>query len=628
MKLFLLYGIAWLQVCLTQATTYYLDSECGNDLADGRSEATAWKTLRHVNREQFGAGDKVLFKRGGLWRGNFRARSGEEGKPLLYGAYGEGPKPIIQNSVARDRESDWLEVSPGIWATLPFHMEIREQRDALSGANWGSSFQEKAKGTFRKLTENGNGNTESFWRVQSVFSGERSNHLQLWGPVITNLQDTFIVRIKMRSSKPFKYLLPLHVMLNHPPWTHYAEGRPLRAENANISTEWKTIDYFFVTEPSRIGEATTLHMNLGGQLPSDSSFDFQLLGVWNMRSTYAQLLRKDVGILILNHGEAWGVKKWKLEDLKKPLDYWYAPEEKRVFVRCDGNPAKQYKSIELAFTQHIIEEGGSHDVIYDGLAIRYGGAHGIGGGNTKRITIRNCDLYWIGGGLQYWHTKGFPVRFGNAIEFWGKADGNLVEKNRVWQVYDAALTNQTSGDPDAHETNIIYRDNVIWQSEYSFEYWNHDPKSFTGNILFEHNTCIDAGFGYAHTQRPDPNGAHLMFYDNSAPTTNFVVRNNIFCRTANRSTRMFNDWRSGLTLQNNLYYIQPDQTLYQYHSKTNGIIYKPSEFAKYQKEMGMDQGSIFAEPQFVDPANRDYRLRPGAVGTTGATDGGPIGARW
>ena len=92
--------------------------------------------------------------------------------------------------------------------------------------------------------------------------------------------------------------------------------------------------------------------------------------------------------------------------------------------------ATAFKSVELALTRHIVNQGGKQDITYDGLAVRYGGAHGFGGGKTRRITIRNCDLCWIGGGLQFFKPDGRPVRFGNAIEFWN------INKIRLFTVID------------------------------------------------------------------------------------------------------------------------------------------------------------------------------------------------
>jgi hypothetical protein len=40
------------------------------------------------------------------------------------------------------------------------------------------------------------------------------------------------------------------------------------------------------------------------------------------------------------------------------------------------------------------------------------------------------------------------------------------------------------------------------------------------------------------------------------------------------------------------------------------------------RSWGLDQGSLVAEPQFVNPAGRDYRLKAGLAGSTLATDGG------
>jgi len=204
-------------------------------------------------------------------------------------------------------------------------------------------------------------------------------------------------------------------------------------------------------------------------------------------------------------------------------------------------------------TRHIINQGNRHDVVYDGLAVRYGAAHGFGGGMTKRITIRNCDVYWIGGGFHLFKADGAPVRYGNGIEFWDGAEDHLVEGNRLWEIYDAALTNQGSAE-NSHQVNIVYRNNVIWNCEYSFEFWNRPAGVKTHNILFENNTCLNAGYGWAHAQRPDPNGAHLMFYYNPSDTQNFIVRNNVFYGTTDVCLRMENDWRSGLRMENNVYH--------------------------------------------------------------------------
>jgi hypothetical protein len=49
------------------------------------------------------------------------------------------------------------------------------------------------------------------------------------------------------------------------------------------------------------------------------------------------------------------------------------------------------------------------------------------------------------------------------------------------------------------------------------------------NIFFENNTCLSAGGGWGHNQRPDGvNGRHLMVFTNTATTSNVYVRNNIF----------------------------------------------------------------------------------------------------
>lgn len=282
------------------------------------------------------------------------------------------------------------------------------------------------------------------------------------------------------------------------------------------------------------------------------------------------------------------MKKWTMDDLKAPCDYYYDPVSARVFLYWDENPAKTCESIELALRRTVFDEGGCHDVTYENLAIAYGAAHGFGGGSTKRIVIRGCDLYYIGGGHQFTHENGTPVRFGNAIEFWCSAEDVLVENCHIWEVYDAALTNQGKGSAEnpSIERNITYRNNLIENAEYSFEYWNRD--GLTENVLFENNTCVDAGICWSHSQRPDPNGTHMMFYHNSAETKNFVVRNNKFFNSSEVCLRMDNDWRGGLTMENNEYQQYKDAPVIRWLVKT---YYDAANFSDWVKDSGLDAGS-------------------------------------
>jgi len=359
-------------------------------------------------------------------------------------------------------------------------------------------------------------------------------------------------------------------------------------------------------------------------------------GVWKTKNPVPQ----DVGILICDHGRRWGVKKWARDELSRELDYWHDEDSHHVFVKSHGNPAKMFRSIELAKKGTVVSHRGRHDVIWESLAIMYSGGFAFAGGQAFRLVVSNCDMGWIGGSFQKWKEKDgvrTPVRYGNAVEYWSPSWSNVVERCRIWQVYDAALTPQTSRSrhPIHH---IAFRDNVIWQCEYSFEYWNHDPKSYTADIVFEHNTCVDAGDVWSHAQRPNPNGAHVMSYRNEAPCTNIIVRNNIFCRTTDRAIRVFNDWRSGAMFYNNLYWV-PENAIYRYEgadlpyrirrtNETERVFgARAEEFVRYQKTMGMDVSSVYGEPQFVDAERRDYRLKPGSPGANLATDGGPVGAR-
>ena len=85
--------------------TFYVDAVNGDDSNDGMSHVTPWQTPQAVYKfddfNGFVPGDKILFRRGDTFSGSFRIQaSGEEGKPIVIGAYGDeqAAKPWIQGT--------------------------------------------------------------------------------------------------------------------------------------------------------------------------------------------------------------------------------------------------------------------------------------------------------------------------------------------------------------------------------------------------------------------------------------------------------------------------------------------------------------------------------------------------
>ena len=77
----------------TSGGSVYYVSAAGKDENDGRSPASAWKTLERVSSFDFSEGDEVRFRRGDVFRGFVKTRPS-----IRYCAYGEGEKPRLYGS--------------------------------------------------------------------------------------------------------------------------------------------------------------------------------------------------------------------------------------------------------------------------------------------------------------------------------------------------------------------------------------------------------------------------------------------------------------------------------------------------------------------------------------------------
>lgn len=83
---------------------FYVDSASGNDANDGRSPATAWKSLAPVHRARFEPGDAVNFRRGSVFDGGgslFIDDPGSESRPIVFRPYGDGARPRFSNDPKR-----------------------------------------------------------------------------------------------------------------------------------------------------------------------------------------------------------------------------------------------------------------------------------------------------------------------------------------------------------------------------------------------------------------------------------------------------------------------------------------------------------------------------------------------
>ena len=80
----------------TNAQVYYVSSSQGNDLNNGLSIQSPFKSIEKLNSMQFNAGDSIYFKSGDYWEGMFWLNgSGSITQPIVIDVYGGNVRPII-----------------------------------------------------------------------------------------------------------------------------------------------------------------------------------------------------------------------------------------------------------------------------------------------------------------------------------------------------------------------------------------------------------------------------------------------------------------------------------------------------------------------------------------------------
>jgi hypothetical protein len=521
------------------AQTYYVDATGGSDANDGLSPSAAWKTIDKVNISMFEPGDSVLFKRGETFRGTLSPSSGSPSGYISYGAYGTGNKPRLIGSYQRSYPSDWINEGGNIWRTTHRSVnavgpELLPNPDFSSDLSAWEKYDNPANGTSSTLSRTtvageyytgpGGGKFVCFNH------GEVASDVQLFteGWSITALR-WYRFSFKAKAAQPFtlpRDRITLHKQFS--PWTSYSASfsPPL-----SIAAAWATFEIYY--RANTTSDASRITFYFGNIIPNGDTIYIDSCS-FRECDTDPEYLNVDVGNLVLNSEMSCGVKVWNRSDLNAQGKFWYDEDNDLLEMNSLSNPGNFYSKIELSLNMHLVDVSGKSYVRCDNLDLRYG-TFGVEGSNTDHISVRNCDFSFIGGADQYGGNQ--TVRLGNGVQFWNGAHDNVVERCTFNQIYDAATTAQGSDIAGFEVYNVYFRNNVINNCEYSFEYWEGGSLSRAHDIYFENNTCLNAGGGWSHSQRPDPNGTHVMVYTNLAQTWNVFIRNNIFCNSVDQGVR-------------------------------------------------------------------------------------------
>lgn len=594
-KLFLL--LLMIQISLMGFSTNYYVSNSGNDSNNGTSITTTWLTLSKVNSVTFAAGDSVLFKRGDSFYGQLLPKSGTASGDVIYSSYGTGVYCMGDSQTSYD-------YPPLLQTYLGNQYKIVDR-----GVGGNTTAQMLAR--FATDVTNYNdvdyviimGGTNDAWvgvdsnpidinitksNLQAMYDAAHAKGAKVIAMTITPNSADNTIRTPWKTelnnwikSKPnnVDFVVDTYAAMNDP----NNPGR-LRPEdtidgihytatgNQRILATINSVVTFL-----KIGTKPLLHQSVLENSTSDWAEESS--NVWKTTGTYTL----DVGNVIFGNDASVGIKKWNKTDLNTQGFYWYDAANDLVYLYSVSNPATFYTSTRLCIKSNIIYMNPASYVTIKNLSTKYGADGGIFYINSDHITISDCDIAWLGGG-----DFGAPTRLGGGIGSYASTTNILVENCRIWECFDNGISNQYDGTATHHQYNIIYRNNQIWNCEYSFEYFNRSTNGSTHDVSFINNTCYNAGGGWGHAQRYDPTGYHLRLAGTPTNTYNFVIENNIF-HTATSAIHRNWDSSGKYTIDYNDYY-QPSGN----YAYANTTTY--SSFSTYKTATGWDAHSINSNP--------------------------------
>lgn len=283
----------------------------------------------------------------------------------------------------------------------------------------------------------------------------------------------------------------------------------------------------------------------------ESIWDKYQENIWKLELPYGE-----AGVMTFNEESEAGFRRTSLEKVQQNGDYYHDMKAGILYLYCEfGNPGIYYQNIEIGTLNDVLFAQNVNWVKVDNLCLKHACKFAINFGDNQKIIVSNCEMSWIGGA--YYRDD---IRYGNAVQFWYRADDCVVRDCWIHEVFDAAITYQGSGPENPIFRKLTFENNLIEKCSMNIEVWagksNCENPTIVQNITVKGNIVRMGGYGFGGIQRPDL-GDQALFLTWAKPDRKDVMDNvqlidNIFdCADGNLIWALPQE---GLLIKDNTYY--------------------------------------------------------------------------